>query len=324
MQAIVFKHAGDPQEVLALQNVPRPTPGPSEILIRVEASPIYPSDFMFIQGNYRFKPNYPQIAGLEAVGTVVALGDSVDPALGLKVGQHVVFRHPGAWAEEAAVPQGSVYPVPNGLAWAEASMVFLNPLTAWGLLQESGVDAGEAVLSTAGASSVGRWLAAFARTRGIRLIAVTRSSASAGQAVEAGAEKAFAETEVDPARISELTGGGVAASFDAVGGKQGQLALESLRAGGTLLIYGRMSGDTYPLHNSLFMYRNLTIRGFGVNAFLAKTPRAQIQQVLEEAAGYIKAGGAVLVPPSQYRLQDYPAALESESAGKMFSMEEEF
>ena len=113
----------------------------------------------------------------------------------------------------------------------------------------------------------------------------------------------------------------VAASFDAVGGKQGHLALESLRNGGSLLVYGRMSGEPYPLHKSLIMYRNLTISGFGVNAFLAKPPRAQTQRVLEDAARLIRSGQGTSGSATQYHLQEYAAAFESESAGGLFVLQ---
>lgn len=102
------------------------------------------------------------------------------------------------------------------------------------------------------------------------------------------------------------------------GGKQGQVALESLRPGGKLLIYGRLSGEPYPLHNSMIMYRDLTITGFGINAWLAKTSRAEVQLVLEEAGRHIQAGRQGTVTPGQYQLKDYAAALESPAGDRIF------
>jgi NADPH:quinone reductase-like Zn-dependent oxidoreductase len=320
MQAVVFKRTGNPKEVLSFQDIPRPRLESDEVLVRIEASPIHPSDIMFISGNYRIEPTFPQTAGLEGVGTIVELGKNVNTALDLKVGNLVVFRHPGTWAEEAAVPQEKVYILPESLTWEEATEVFLNPITAWGLLQSSGVRSGDSILSTAGASSVGRWLASFAKAKGIRLIAIVRSSASAEQVLEAGAETALLETEAKPEQVISLTQGGVAAAFDAVGGRQGQLALESLQNGGRLLVYGRMSGDPYPLHNNLIMYRNLSISGFGILAYLENTSRSDIQWILQEASRHIKTGHSNSEATSRYELKDFLAAVDGSGSHNFFRL----
>lgn len=324
MKAVVFDKPGEPGAVLALRDVPRPEPGLREALIQVEASRLTPSDVMFIQGTYRNQPVFPQTAGMEAVGTIVALGSSVDSALGLRTGLRVVFRHPGAWAEAAAAPQERVFALPDGVSWTQASGIFLNPVTAWGLLEASGADRGDWVLANAGASSVGRWLTAFGHERGMRLIAITRSAASARQARDAGADEAFAETDIDALRIVTLSGGGTAASFDAVGGRQGGLALESLRRGGLLLVYGRMSGEPYPLHNSLILYRDLSIRGFGVNDLLARTPRQEIQGVMEESARLLRSLPALTAREEHFPLEELRAALGSSAAERILVMRRDY
>jgi len=77
MNAIFFNQTGDPQEVLAIGEFDRPSPGPGEILVKVHAASINPADILFIQGKYRIKPEFPQIAGLEAAGVIESVGAGV-------------------------------------------------------------------------------------------------------------------------------------------------------------------------------------------------------------------------------------------------------
>ena len=86
MRALVQPRFGDPAEVLSVQEVPNPEPGPGEALVRVLLSPIHNHDLWTARGSYGFKPEMPARAGTEAVGVVEALGAGVE---GLEVGQRV-------------------------------------------------------------------------------------------------------------------------------------------------------------------------------------------------------------------------------------------
>ena len=77
MQAIIFEQAGRAEEVLAVRDMPSPVPGRGQVLIQVAARPIQPADFLFIEGRYRIKPAFPQVAGLEGVGTITVCGPEV-------------------------------------------------------------------------------------------------------------------------------------------------------------------------------------------------------------------------------------------------------
>src|SRR5690349_16072291 len=107
MKAVVFEQSGNPEDVLVVRDVPRPAPDRGQILIQVGTRAIQPADFLFIEGRYRIKPAFPQIAGLEGSGTVAALGAGVSD---FRIGERVAFRSPGAWAEFAVVPVNRAYP----------------------------------------------------------------------------------------------------------------------------------------------------------------------------------------------------------------------
>lgn len=95
LKALVFDRPGAASQVLRILDVPEPAPGPEDVLVEIKASAVMQSDYMFVEGRYRWEPALPQIAGLEGVGRVVAIGARVDETLGLNLGAAVVFRHPG-------------------------------------------------------------------------------------------------------------------------------------------------------------------------------------------------------------------------------------
>ena len=96
MQAVIFERAGQTETVLAVRDLPSPVPGRGQVLIHVAARPIQPADFLFIEGRYRIKPAFPQVAGLEGVETIAACGPEVTS---FEPGVRAAFRAPAAWAE---------------------------------------------------------------------------------------------------------------------------------------------------------------------------------------------------------------------------------
>lgn len=108
MKAIVFDRAGEPDQVLRLDDVSEPEPRAGEQLVRLTARPIHPADLSFIRGQYRIRPSLPQVAGLEGIGVVLGRGRTGPFAPGTRV----AFRWPGSWAEVSAVPEHRLITVP--------------------------------------------------------------------------------------------------------------------------------------------------------------------------------------------------------------------
>jgi NADPH:quinone reductase-like Zn-dependent oxidoreductase len=110
MRAARFNRAGEPADVLSVDEAATPVLGAGEVLVAVEVSVVQPADWMFIRGRYRIRPSFPQVAGLERTGLIVDAGDST-----IANGTRGAFGHPGAWAERVAVPASSCYGVPEGI-----------------------------------------------------------------------------------------------------------------------------------------------------------------------------------------------------------------
>ena len=271
MRAAVFEAAGKPEEVLELRTVPVPTPGPGEVLVKVEARPIQPADFMFIGGRYRIRPQCPQIAGLEGLGAVIASG--AGSSLGSP--SRVVFRYPGSWAEYATVPADRCYVVPDGVSAEQAAQFALNPVTAWALLDELHVHAGEWIAINAATSAVALLVADLARRRNVNVVGIVRP----------GREAPFPVVPADAtdlaARVLAITRGAPLAGYlDCVGGMMIKNMLPALKTGGTLVSYGVLEQSPAPILNSDMIYRNLCWKGFGIDYWLSTSSVARTSSIL--------------------------------------------
>src|SRR5262249_35806475 len=155
-------------------DVDAPNATDNAVQIKVSARPIHPADLAFIRGQYRVRPTFPQVAGLEGVGTILESPKSSPFAPGMRV----AFRYPGAGAEIAAVPAERLITVPNGVPDDAACQVSLNPLTAFGLLDEVAVEPGEWLLLTAATSTVSNIVTSIAQARGVKVIGLVRGAAA--------------------------------------------------------------------------------------------------------------------------------------------------
>ena len=129
MKAFIFERNGEPSDVLAIQDLPDPTPGPGEVLVRVRLSPVHPTDLHVLRGRFGRQPALPASPGVECVGIVEALGPGVTaPTLGTRV---VLLNVWGAWRELIVSQVEQVVPVPDGASDEDAAQALVNPVTAW-------------------------------------------------------------------------------------------------------------------------------------------------------------------------------------------------
>lgn len=312
MKALIFNQTGNPVEVLSLEEIAKPAPAPDEVLIKVLASPINPSDSFFIQGTYRLKPEFPQIAGLEGAGRIEAAGHNVH----LSEGTLVAFTFKGTWAEYVTVPADSVILLPKNFPVEKAAQFYLNPTTAWGLLDEAKVEAGDWLLLTAANASVSRIVIQLARLRNIKVIGIIRDLKQAEELKNMGAEEVLKQDDNLSDRVNEITSGkGIDAALDAVGGKTGTQVLKSLKAKGRLIIYGLLSKDPVQFHNSLVIYKNLEIKGFGIRGYLQSQSPQQRTEMIKLLIEAIKNPSFQLPVESTFHLNQFKEALEAGAKG---------
>ena len=247
MHAIEISETGGP-EVLTYVDKPRPSPGPSEVLIKAEASGVNFVDTYFRSGLYPHE--LPFVLGAEVAGTVAAIGDRVTT---LRIGDRVASADAiGAYAEYCIAPADLVARVPDGVGFDVAAAALLKGMTAHFLIKSVyRVRHGDTVLLHAGAGGVGLILTQWATTLGARVITTASTAHKARLSHTAGAIEVLDYPD-DPqqfgAKIRDLTGGeGVAAVYDGVGKSTFDASLASLAVRGTLALFGAASGPVPPV-----------------------------------------------------------------------------
>jgi NADPH:quinone reductase len=251
-EALVIRQYGG-SEVMVLEPVVVNSVGPGEILIRQSVASVNYHDVYVRSGAYKTLP-LPGIPGLEAVGTVEALGEGVTL---FAVGDRVAYisRNYGGYARSRVL-------VPQGVEDALAAAWFLKGLTAQALVDEiEPVRPGMFVLAQAAGGGVGQLVARMAKLRGATVIGTAGSPEKATIARAAGCDHVIAYRNEDVAeRVKEFTGGaGVAVAYDAVGADTFEGSLSALAVKGHLVHYGQASGPIPPFDLSRLGVRSAKV-----------------------------------------------------------------
>jgi NADPH2:quinone reductase len=244
MQAIQITETGGP-ELLVLHELPTPTPGEGQALIKIEASGVNFIDIYLREG--RYASPLPFIPGQEAAGVVLALGPD---AASVKVGDRVAWCGvPGTYAQFAVAPVARLIAVPDGITTRQAAAAMLQGMTAHYLSHSTyAIQNGDAVLIHAGAGGVGLLLIQMAKRQGARVFATVSTDEKAALARAAGADETIIYTREDfAARVREFTGGaGVPVVYDSVGKTTFDGSIACLHPRGILVLYGASSGAVPP------------------------------------------------------------------------------
>jgi NADPH:quinone reductase len=244
MKAIRVHEVGGP-EVLRYEDVPVPTPGPGQALVKLEAIGLNFIDCYFRAGLY--KTALPFIPGNEGAGTVSAVGPDVTV---VRTGDRVSYAPVmGAYAEYALVAADRLVPVPASLDTKTAAAVTLQGMTAHYLTTSTyTVKPGDSVLIHAAAGGVGLLLVQIVKMQGARVFGTVSTPEKAALAREAGADEVILYTQEDfEAAVMRLTGGkGVNVVYDSVAKTTFDKSLNCLGSRGVLALFGQSSGPVPP------------------------------------------------------------------------------
>jgi NADPH:quinone reductase len=247
MQAIQILTPGT-ADALVLRDLPTPTPGPGEALIRIEASGVNFIDVYFREG--RYPSPLPLTLGQEAAGTIVALGEHCSTPTTLKVGDRVAWCSvPGTYAQLAVAPTARLIAIPDAVSFQQAAAAMLQGMTAHYLSHSTyPIQPGDEILIHAGAGGVGLLFIQIAKSLGARIFTTVSTNEKADLARAAGADEVILYTQEDfAAKVKKLvTGPGLHAVYDSVGKSTFDKSLEVLRPRGTLVLFGGSSGAVPP------------------------------------------------------------------------------
>lgn len=260
-------------ESLQLVELPVPQPAAGQVLVRVAAAPINPSDQMFIRGLYGVKRALPTVPGFEGSGTVVAAGSLPAKLLvGRRVGFTPATGSDGTWAEYVVAPATQCLPLLPRISNEQGSMLFVNPFSAWAMMELARRGKHTALVQSAAASSLGRMLLKLALKEKLPLVNVVRRAEQEQLLRQAGAEHVVnsGEPEFEERLRIKCHELGVTLAFDAVAGPMtGQLA-QALVDGGTVIVYGGLSEQEGRISPQELIFRRKKIEGFWLADFFGK------------------------------------------------------
>lgn len=318
MKAVVITRFGGP-EVLEIQDVPAPKPGPEEVLVHVRSSALNRADLLQRLGRYAAPPGAPEnISGLEFAGEIAELGANAhrwqkgDRVMGIIGG--------GAHAEFVTTHQDALAAVPTNLEWSGAGAVPEVFITAHDALRQAGFKAGESVLVHAVGSGVGLAATQLVRTLGGRAFGTSRTADKIERAKAFGLESGFVVPE--PNALTSLSafaekvtdGRGLDVVLDLNGGPYFSASLEALGLRGRLVLIGGVAGGKTEVNLYLILRKRLHIIGTVIRARSLQEKIAITRRFAEEAVPLLAKGTIQPVIESVFpleRIQDAHRRLES-------------
>ncbi|PRB09038.1 zinc-binding dehydrogenase [Microbacterium sp. MYb64] len=290
MRALVHSSFGDPAEVLSVQDVPSPEPGPGQVRLRVLLATVHNHDLLTVRGLYGYKPELPARSGTEAVGVVDAVGEGVDAALlGRRVTVGGAF---GAWAEFVLAPAAGVIPVPDDIPDEQAAQLGSMPFSAISVLDSLGLAAGDWMIQNAANGAVGRMVAQLGAARGVHVVSLVRRAEGIVELEAQGVQNVVATDAEDwQDRVRALTAGAaIRAGIDSVGGEASGQVAAMLGEGGLLVVFGAMASPTMRISSGDVIFKQLTVRGFWGSKVAAAMPADQRGALFGELLQRIREG----------------------------------
>jgi NADPH2:quinone reductase len=287
MKAAIFSEFGNP-DVVRIDEVETPEPGPGEVRIQVRAAAMNHLD-LWVRRGLPIEITMPHIGGSDIAGLVDAVGTDVtgvelgtrvvvDPSLdydwydgtpsgsGLPTKEfRIIGEHTqGGFAEYCVVPMSNLVQIPGGVSFETAAAASLVSVTAWrALMRRGGLKAGEQVLVTGASGGVSSVAIQMARMAGARVFAVTSGEENAARAQELGAHAVYDRDQVDwgPEVFKDTGKRGVDLVLDSVGEAVWESCLRALCVGGRLVTFGATTGAAGETEIRMVFWKQLSILG---------------------------------------------------------------
>jgi NADPH2:quinone reductase len=303
MKAIRVHEFGGP-EVLKLEEVPTPKPGPGEVLVRVHAAGVNPYDTYMRAGTYAVKPPLPYTPGSDAAGVVEAVGEGVTK---VKPGDRVYTAktQSGAYAEYTLTLESQVYRLPDNISFAQGATLWVPYGTAYTALHHHGhAKAGETLLVHGASGGVGTAAVQFARAQGLTLMGTASTDKGREMVKKEGAHFAFDHTKPGYAdEIMKATGGkGVDVILEMLANVNLATDLKLLAVNGRVVVIGNRGEITINPRD--LMGRRGTVRGFTLWA----TTDAETREIHAAIGAGLENGTLRPIVGKELPLKDAPKA----------------
>lgn len=276
MKQIEFVTPGRPEDVVSYVDAAMPpNPEADDVLVKLRAFPINPADLLTMQGVYPRLDASTHAIGTEAVGEVAALGTDVE---GLAPGDRVMLLTLNNWRQFRLVKAHDIIKLSSHGDLMQQAGLKVNPATA-SLLLQNFVDLrhGDWIVQDAANSAVGRATIQLAKLSGVRTINVVRRADVIDELKGLGADVVLVDGDDLAARAQATIGGGsIVLGLDSVAGSATDRIASCLKPGGTLVVYGAMSGAPCTINPGTLVFQDILIRGFWLSKYLMNAPRDAI------------------------------------------------
>jgi NADPH2:quinone reductase len=316
MRAVWYDRQGAAADVIVTGTLPTPQPALGQVLVRLYASGVNPSD-TYRRGG-AVPAEYPRvIPNSDGAGVVEAVGEGVAASwVGKRVWLYNGQRN-GRWmgtaAEYIALDASLVTALPEHVSFEQGATLGIPAMTAHGCVFANGPVQGRTLLVTGGAGAVGHYAVQLAAWAGARVIATVSSTEKAQRARDGGASDVIDYRREDVAeRVMEMTGGaGVDHLVDVDLGGNLAVAMAVVRPSGSIAYYATNGNRTPVVDLRALMGRNVTVRGFT----LPTSPLVTRQRAQADLAAFVRVPGRILSVAGRFPLYETAAAHEAVEAG---------
>ena len=252
---------------LKVLDVKMPVAGDNDVVIRIHAAPVNPSDIAFIQGVYNVIKSLPAVPGFEASGIIVDAGINAKSLIGKKVSCFVQDDRSGTWSEFVVASMRDVIMLKDEMDMDQAACFTVNPFTAYGMFEIALIRGSKAIIQNASGGQVASIIRMMAAEHEIEVIDIVRKQESADKLVNDGAKYVLVETDENfEIQLNKLVLDlGVTVAYDAVGGSLSGMMFNAMPADSELVVYGGLSNK--PISNINVMeliFNNKIISGFNL------------------------------------------------------------
>lgn len=304
---LIFEKHGEPIESLSLSDFQTAPLNNGDVLLQIHASPINPADLNYIQGTYGIKPELPSTVGMECSATVLesrsealSPGDSVFP-----------ISQIGGWSTHTVTPAENLIKLPAGIDPLQASMLKVNPATAWLLLNHfEKLQPGDWVALNASNSGVGQCVVQLAASMDINTVCFLRNENLIPELTSLGANLVLPDTtegyETAKQAIAKTK---AKLAFNAVGGESALRLMKLLAPSATHITYGAMGRKPLTIPNGPIIFGDLRIRGLWVTEWIKHATRPKIEETYRSLAHMILKGSLKQQVDSAHSLENFTTAL---------------
>jgi NADPH:quinone reductase-like Zn-dependent oxidoreductase len=319
MRAVQLTAYGNPIEGLKYVNLPEPdAPGPNQVLIEVEFSPLNQSDLLLARGIYGSRPALPTVIGNEGVGRVLKVGAGVK---NVKVGDRVLPPLSSfTWQERMIISANGLFALPADAEPQQLSMLAINPPTAALLLSEYvNLKPLEWVVQNSANSGVGQWVIGFAKARGLKTVNIVRRPELVAELKAIGADVVVVDSPNVSKEIKAAIGQAeLRLALDGVSGPASGVIASTLSSHGTLVSYAAMSAGPMSISPLDVIFKPLTVRGFWLGH---PESAAKSAPAIAQAAEMIASGRVHIPVAATYPISSIKEAVEHAQRGGKILLE---